>query len=346
MAACAERAQARWADGQTLDLSEEMMKLTLDAVGRTLFDADVTEDAPAIAAALTDAMEYMMDSVSGVPAPYFWPGPRTRRMKRAVAALDRVVYRIIRARRSERRDRGDVLSILVSAADEHGTLGDLQVRDEVMTLFLAGHETVANALAWAFYLLSSHPELEARLRAEVEGVLGGRTPAYEDLPKLPLALATLKETLRLYPPAYLLGRLAARDIELGPHTVRKGTFIMINIYAMQRRADLFDDPDAFRPERFLGAAEARIPRGAYVPFGAGARVCIGNHFALMEASLMLATLVQRVTFTRTEAGRVEPEPLVTLRPARGLGVRVERRAGVAAASSISAPAPTHAETRP
>jgi cytochrome P450 len=256
-------------------------------------------------------------------------------MKRAVAALDELVYRLIRDRRAEATDRGDVLSMLLAARDEDdGTgLDDRQVRDEVMTLILAGHETTANTLAWTFHLLLDHPDAAGRLRDELDRVLAGRSPTMQDLPNLPYALAVLKESMRLYPPAYVVGRQAIRDVQLGPHTVRAGTLLLVNIFGMHHRADLFPDPERFAPERFLGDGEKQLPRGAYLPFGAGARICIGNHFALMEAHLLLAALAQRVRFERRGPAQIAPEPLVTLRPRGGLPVRAVRRRDVVSSAA-------------
>jgi cytochrome P450 len=203
-------------------------------------------------------------------------------------------------------------------------MGDRQIRDEAVTLFLAGHETTANALAWSFYLLGRHPDVYDRLAVEARAVLGGRSPTMEDLPRLPAALMVLKETMRLYPPAYMVGRQAERDVALGPVTVRRGATVFVNIYAMHRRADCFAEPDAFRPERFSVENEKTLPRGAYLPFGGGPRICIGNHFALMEGQLLLAALAQRLRFVPLDAREVVPEPLVTLRPKGGLPMRVAR----------------------
>lgn len=325
MAAYAENAVRSWTDGQRLDLAHEMTSLTLAIVGKTLFDSDVTHDTRVIGWALTDAMRYMMDSLSTLPLPYWWPSSSARSMRRAVAALDEVVYRIIRGRRSEGTDHGDVLSALLAARDGAHSLSDLQVRDEVMTLVLAGHETTANALAWTWHLLLGHPVVYARLQDEIGRTLRGRTPRYADLGKMPISLAILKESMRLYPPAYLIGRRALRNVRLGRHSIRRGTFVMVNVYGMQRRADLFRGPELFRVERFLGDAEQRLPRGAYIPFAAGARVCIGNHFALMEAQLLLTTIAQRVQFVRAGPEQIEAEPLVTLRLKGGLPVLAKTR---------------------
>jgi cytochrome P450 len=200
------------------------------------------------------------------------------------------------------------------------------VRDEVMTIFLAGHETTANALSWAFYLLARHPEAYERLRSEATTVLGGRPATASDLPRLGFALQVFKETLRLYPPAYLTSRQATCDVELGGQTIPAGIDVLANIYGMQRRADYFPEPDRFVPERFEASAEKKIPKGAYIPFGAGARICIGNSFALMEGQLILATLAQRVELTLDTTQPIAAEPLVTLRPRGGVPMRVAKRA--------------------
>ncbi len=323
MAAHAESAQASF--GERVDLAEEMMKLTLGIVGRTLFASDVLGEAREIGDALTVALHYIPDQVSRIlQRPYWFPTPSNLRMRRAVKRLDETVYRMIDERRANPGDRGDVLSMLLVSKDEAGaTMTPEQVRDEVMTLFLAGHETTANALAWAFYLLARHPDAYARVRDEARNALGGRTPTVEDLPRLPYSLAVLKETMRLYPPAYMMARTVESELELGAHRLRKGSVVMVNTFGIHRRADYFSEPERFNPERFSPEAEKQLHRGAYIPFGGGARVCIGNHFALMEGQLILSHLAQRVTF-HYDGPAIDPEPLVTLRPRGGLPVRVQR----------------------
>jgi len=259
-------------------------------------------------------------------SPIWLPTRKNRAARRAIATIDRVVYRLIAARRAAATDVGDVLSTLVSARDEVTGVGmpDRQIRDEAVTLFLAGHETTANALAWSFHLLGRHPDVAARLADEARAVLAGRPPAMDDLPRLPTALLVLKEAMRLYPPAYMVGRQAERAVPLGPVVLRPGDTVFVNIYAMHRRADYFDAPDEFRPERFTPEREKLLVRGAYLPFGGGPRICIGNHFALMEGQLILASLAQRLRFVPLDDRPVVPEPLVTLRPKGGLPMRVAR----------------------
>jgi cytochrome P450 len=325
----AERAAARLEHGALVDADAEMMRLTLEIVGKTLFDAEVGSDAAVIGEALTASMRHIMRSLGSiVPIPPAVPTPGNLRYRREVRRLDEIVYRLIRERRRSGGDRGDFLSMLLLAQDEDDRTGmtDGEVRDEAMTIFLAGHETTANGLAWALYLLARNADVRDRLEREVDAALGGRAPTLDDLPRLPLALAIFKEAMRLYPPAYMVSRRALSDVRIGPHLVTKEQIVIVNILAMHRRADLLADPERFDPDRFTPDAEKRLPKHAYLPFGAGPRVCIGNHFALMEGQLALATLAQRVRFERPAgAGDVPPEPLITLRPRGGIAMRVVRR---------------------
>ncbi len=328
-----EKAQRGWTDGATVDVAEVMMHLTLEIVGKTLFDTEIGRDAAEIGEALTHAMEHIIGSLSSlVPIPPTWPTPRNHRNNQAIARLDQIVYRLIREHRESGGDRGDFLSMLLLAQDEDdgSVMTDKQVRDEAMTIVLAGHETTANALSWTFYLLAQHPSIRARLEHEVDAALGGRSPSLADLPKLPYALQVLKEAMRLYPPAYVFSRRPLHDVTLGGCAVPKGQMVLFNVAGMHRLARLYPEPHRFNPDRFTPAAEKALPRQAYMPFGAGSRVCIGNHFALMEGQLVLAALVQRLRFDPLPgARRVETESLVTLRPRGGLPMRVHRRAASA-----------------
>jgi cytochrome P450 len=320
-----ERFAAKLGDRQELDLAEAMMRLTFEIVGKTLFDAEVVGDATAVGAALTTAMEIAFGQLGSLlPIPPMIPTPKNLRYRRAVSRLDAVIYRIIHDRRAQTEDRGDVLSMLLEAKDEDGTrMTDRQVRDEAMTLFLAGHETTANALSWTFYLLARHPDVRAKMEAELDAL--GHAPSYDELKKLPYTLAVLKESMRLYPPAYLLGRRAVEDVTIGEHRIRKGAIVLVNIMGIHRRPDLWPDPESFEPERFLGDKEKQLPRCAYMPFGAGPRVCIGNHFALMEGHVLLATIARRVRFELTSTKPAVLEPLVTLRPRGGIQARTAVR---------------------
>jgi cytochrome P450 len=326
MAACTESMQATWVDGARIDLADEMMRLTLAVVTKTLLDADVGRDASSVGAAVSVLIRDI-NTRSSTPISFLLgSASRDPKARAALATLDGIILRIIHERRASKGDRGDLLSMLLEAQEE-GTgegMTDRQVRDEVMTIFLAGHETTANVLSWALYLLARHPAEYQRLRAEATAVLGGRVATASDLPRLGFALQVFKETLRLYPPAYLTSRLSTRDVEIGGQTIPRGVDTLANIYGMQRSAEHFPEPDKFVPDRFETAAEKKIPKGAYLPFGAGARICIGNSFALMEGQLILATLAQRVELTLESSTVIEPEPLVTLRPKGGVPMRVTR----------------------
>jgi cytochrome P450 len=324
-------AERRWSEGDVIQVTDEMMRLTLEIVGKTLFDAEVAGEAREIGEALTLAMQHVIASLgSVVPIPPSVPTPGNLRNRRVIERLDRVIYGLIRERRAEGRDHGDFLSMLLAAQDEDDGSGmtDAQVRDEAMTIFLAGHETTANALAWTFYLLARHPDVRERVEAELE-VLGGRAPTLADLPRLPFSLQVFKESMRLFPPAYMVVRKALREVEIARWRVRKNDVVVVNITGMHRSRAYFVEPERFDPDRFAPAAEKAMPRHAYLPFGAGPRVCIGNHFALMEGHLALATLAQRIRLDPLPGSRrVEVEPLITLRPKGGMPMQVSKR-GVA-----------------
>ena len=317
------RAQiARWTAGETIDLAREMMELTLSIAGKTMFSADVRGDATNVSRGLELAMQSMVgNTTSPIRLGYRWPLPRHLRMRRAVKLLDEVVYRVIAEGRKLGTDRGDVLSMLLLAQDGDQRLSDRQIRDEVMTLLLAGHETTANLLAWTWYELGRNPALVGRLAAELDRVVGNRAVTTEDLPALPWNLAVLEESMRLHPPVYSTGREAVRDVELAGHALPAHSIVGIYIRGIHRRADYYPAPLAFRPERMVADEKRRRPRHHYLPFGAGPRVCIGSHFALLEAQLILATMVQHAKL-RPLATHVVPEPRITLRPRGGLPTRV------------------------
>ena len=321
-----KRQLAGWHKGKHVDLAHEMMEMTLAIAGKTMFDADVRNDASTVGTGLELAMRSMLASItSPLQVGYKWPLPRHLQMRRAVKMLDSVVYRLIAEGRAQGIDKGDVLSMLLLARDEDGTgLTDQQVRDEAMTLLLAGHETTANTLTWTWYELGRNPAALARLEEELARVLGGRTVTAEDLPNLPWTAAVIDEAMRLHPPAYQTGREVTEDVTLGGHRFPARSIVIINIRGIHRRADYFPAPLAFRPERMLPEQKKPRPRHHYLPFGAGPRVCIGSHFALMETQLALATMVQAAR-VRPLATHVVPEPLVTLRPKGGLPAIVELR---------------------
>ena len=329
MAERAEERQASWKDGETIDLSAEMMRMTLEVVGKTLFGAEVGSEAEEIGHALTVCMESIIGQLNSLlPMPPQLPTPSNLRFRKSIARLDETIYRLIRERRASGQDRGDLLSMLLTAQDEDdgSVMDDKQVRDELMTIFLAGHETTANALAWTHYLLGQHPHVYHRLQREVDEVLAGRTPTLEDMPRLPYTLQVFKESMRLYPPAYVMGRTAERDVRIGGHDIKAGSIVVISILGIHHREKYFPDPERFDPTRFTPEREKALPRHAFMPFGAGPRICIGNHFALMEGQLMLAAITQRARLELPPGFRVEPEPLITLRPKGGIPMRVRRRA--------------------
>jgi cytochrome P450 len=332
IAACADRSVERLAGGApgTVDVSEEMMRLTLEVAGQTLFSSDLSGDARVVYQSLTRAMEHVTAQLGSVlPMPPKVPTLGNLRARRVIRRLDDVVYRLIRERRASGVDTGDLLSMLLLAQDQDdgGVMTDQQVRDEALTILLAAHETSANALTWALYLVAHHPEVRARLEEEVDRALAGRRPDLASLAQLPYTLQVFKEAMRLYPPAYMVVRRAVRDVSIGGGMVPEGEAVIVNIIGMHRREALFRDPLRFRPERFAPEAEKGMHRYAYLPFGGGPRVCIGNHFAMLEGHIALARLVQELRFD-LEPGRelAQMEPLITLRPRGGMPMRIARRA--------------------
>jgi len=329
MADYAARSSERLREGALFDMHAEMMALTLAVAAKTMCDADVGSESAEIGEALTDVISVFPRFVlpfAGLL--HRLPLPATRRFERARARLDEVVYRMIEDRRRSGEDRGDLLSMLLMARDEEndgGRMSDTQLRDEVMTLFLAGHETTANALSWTWYLLAQNPEAEARLHEEIDTVLGGRHPVFEDLPRLRYAEMVLAESMRLYPPAWGLGRRSLRDQVLGGIAIPVDSLVLMSSYLVQRDPRFFPEPLRFDPTRFTPEGKASRPKFAYFPFGGGARQCIGEPFAWMEGVLILSTLAQRWRFRVDPRARIEPQALITLRPRRGMPMRGQIR---------------------
>ena len=320
----------QWQSGQSFDVLQEMMRLTLAIVAQTLFSTEVDSEADEIGTALTEVFslfEIILMPFSEILEKL--PLPAVRRFKRARKRLDETIYRLIAERRASGVDAGDLLSMLLMARieeDEEGSGGmsDEHVRDEALTLFLAGHETTADALTWAWYLLSQNPEAEAAFHAELDRVLAGRLPSFDDLPQLRYTEAVFAEALRLYPPAWGIGRRALEDYQVGDFAIPARSVVLLSPYVVHRDPRWFPEPLAFRPERWLAEDSAR-PKFAYFPFGGGARVCIGERFAWMEGTLLLAVIGQRWRL-RLEAGhRVETHARITLRPKFGLRMIAERR---------------------
>ncbi len=357
MVQIAERTCAEWKDGDSFELLHETTRLTMSVAGKTLFDADTFTEADEIGNALTVALSWtgwmigrpyaiahvltrrkLVNSLHRFPAPtrplvekaidrlrgpIALVGRRGRELRKALAVLDETVQHMIDERRASPEHPGDLMSSLLSARDEDdGTqMSDRQVRDELLTLFVAGHETTATGLAWSIYLASRHPDVYAALEREVDAL--GHEPTLADLPKLGLCLRVFKEALRMYPPVYMFGRDTNRPVSVGGYELPKNTNFMVSPWALHRKASLWPNPLVFDPDRFLPEAEAERHRYAYLPFGAGPRTCIGNHFAYMEAQLALAVLLRRYRFTSHRDD--EPFPEATLRPRHGVPVRITKR---------------------
>jgi cytochrome P450 len=328
MIAYAVRTRDHWHDGESLDVAVEMMRLTLAVVAKTLFNADVESEAKEIGESLS-AILHLFDIVMMPFSELIekLPLPAIKRFHRAKDRLDQTIYRIINERRASGEDRGDLLSMLLLAQDEEGTGGmtDEQVRDEALTIFLAGHETTANALTWTWYLLSQNPEVEARFHEEIDRVLSGRVATPDDFAQLKYTEMVFAESLRLYPPAWGIGRMATKDYEVAGYTIEPGAIILMSPYVVHRDPRFFPEPDRFDPQRWTPEQKAARPKFSFFPFGGGARVCIGEHFAWMEGVLMLATIGQRWRLRLEPGHPVAHKALLTLRPKFGMRMIVQAR---------------------
>lgn len=322
-----QRMLGQWQTEQVLDVDAEMMRLTLFIVGKTLFDADLKDESAKITTALGNMLHDIMDEArSLIHLPDWIPTPLRIRKQRTIQMLEDVIMPIIEERRESLEDRGDLLSMLLMAQDDDGSgMTDEQVKHEALTIVLAGHETTANALTWALYLLSQHPEIESTLHEEIDSVLASRTPALDDLKNLPYTEMVLKEAMRLYPPAWSVGRQTQEATELAGYPIRRKSMAIVSIYAAHRNEDYFPNPEQFDPERFTPENEAQLHKYAYLPFGGGPRICIGNAFAMMEARLILASIVQHYRLSLLAGHNVEPDPQLTLRPKHGMKMRLHRR---------------------
>lgn len=313
-----------WAHGESRNMASEMEKLTMYIVVKTLFDLDKTEMA-AQAGRIGEAIHELQlltnkDIQRAIPQPAWLPSADNRRRRKYRPLLDDTINDIIRSRRGESADRGDLLSMFLQARTEDGQpLSDQEIRDQLITIFVAGHETTSNALTWSWYYLSQNPAVAQRLHAEVETVLSGRVPTLADLKQLTYTEQVLKESMRIQPPVWILNvRQASSDVQIGDYMIKKGSRLFISPYAMHHHPTYFPDPQRFDPERFSPENEKTIPRYAYFPFGGGPRVCIGSSFAMMEAKLILAAMVQHSRFTLVPDQQIEPLPLVTTTPKYGL----------------------------
>ena len=326
--------RAEWKAGEEINISAEMMRLALQITARTLFDTEVTPEIHEI----NDQVNIVMDLYNflvALPRAELLLGsplPQMRRFRAARRRLDEVVDGMIRMRSADAeaapRDaesRTDLLSMLLAARDDQGDglkLNAQELRDQVLTLFLAGYETVANALGWTWLLLGQNPEAAYRFHVELDAVVGDRLPGLEDIQRLPYAGMVLSESMRLYPPAWAMGREVLEDVSIGPYRLQKGTMVFFSQYIVQRDPKWFPDPESFRPERFTAQAKVGRPRFAYFPFGGGGRQCIGESFAWMEAILALATIAQRWRVEPVAGQRIELQPKITLRPKSGIRANV------------------------
>ena len=331
----------QWQDGACIDVSREMMVLTLGIVAKTLFGTEIDKEVQELADAINSIMALynFLVLTPAVELLVHLPLPMTKRFTRARDRLNATVYRMIQSHRAKVQcaaegltvepglgeNTGDLLSMMLAENPTSNARRDRQLRDEVITIFLAGYETVANALAWTWYLLSQNPDAERRLREEIDSVLGGRLPTSEDLQKLNYTEMVFSESMRLFPPTWTMGRKALDDFHLGPYFLPAGTTVLMSQWEMHRAARYFPDPLRFAPERFAPESKKEHLRFSYFPFGAGLRQCIGESFARMEGVLLLATLAQDWKLRLVPGHQVEPAPLITLRPKYGMRMSLERR---------------------
>jgi len=330
MTEAAQRHTTRWHDGQVVDMNAEMMRLTLTIVGRTLFGADVEDEADEVGQALNDAMA-AFEMMIVLPSParvQHLPLRRMRALRAARRRLDATVHRLIRERRETGAQAQDLLTLLLDGEQDGTPLSDAQVRDEAMTALLTGHETTANGLTWTWYLLAQHPEVEQRLVTEVSEVLGDRPPTLQDIGRLTYTRQVFSEALRLYPPVWMMNRYAVHDHNLDGRRIPQGSLLFMSPYLVQHDPRWWPDPERFDPDRWAAGRQADLPRFAYFPFGGGVHRCIGEPFAWTEGVLILASLARSWRLRLLPGvAPVELHPRVTLRPRHGLPVTVERRRG-------------------
>jgi cytochrome P450 len=326
MVECALQQTRNWRSDETRNISEEMMKLTLEVAVRTLFGTSLAGDSNSIGKAMTFLMRhYLRRARSPWRVPQSWPTPANRRARREFEYMDSLIYRIISDRKKDTQPRNDLLSLLMAAMHEDGSqMTEQQVRDESMTLFVAGHETTALSLSWTWYLLGENPAAEERLHEELRAVLAGRPAEVSDLEKLPYLNAVVHESLRLYPPAYMMARMNVETVNVGGYEIPPRTTLLASQWVMHRDPRFFEQPEKFVPERWLDGLESRLPPGAYFPFGDGPRRCIGQGFAQLETALVIAAIAQKFRFRLKKGFPVVPEPLVTLRPKYGIEMKIQQ----------------------
>jgi cytochrome P450 len=323
---------SHWRASEVLAVDQALTQLTLRIIAKTMYDVDIAEETAVIGHNVKEILSVMEAQLKMNFIPPKWlPTRLNRRFNRAYQKITELLRRIIRERQAEGRDHGDLLSMLLSVRDEDDeAMPEQQLLDECLTLFVAGHETTAAALTWSWYLLAQHPDVAAQLYGEIEEVLGGEPITFAKLPSLPLLEAVVKETMRLYPPAFGFGRAVQEAFAVGDYNFPKGAIILFNSFVTHRRPDLYEEPEAFRPERFMDKA-TEPDRYTYYPFGAGPRICLGNMFAMLEAQVILATMMQQVQLELAVTRPVELDTLVTLRPKEPLLMRVgEQRSDLTA----------------
>ncbi|MBK1989987.1 cytochrome P450 [Sphaerospermopsis aphanizomenoides BCCUSP55] len=318
-----------WHEGEIRDIHEDMMYLTLEIVAKTLFGTELIKDVEQVGKAMQVSIEYFESRNTNLLLyliPDWVPLPHNLRYQQAVQQFDNLINRIIQQKRESAKDSGDLLSMLLNVQDEDGTrMTDTQIRDELITLLIAGHETTALALSWACYLLSQHPEVEQKLLTELQTVLGGRTPTFADLPKLIYTERIIMEVMRLYPPVWAMSRRAVQDCEIGGYPLRAGDGIIVSQWVMHHDPRYFDQPEVFNPDRWENDLAKKLPTFAYFPFGGGPRICIGQSFAKMEAMLILATIAQQFKLSLAANHEVVPWPAFTLRPKYGVKMLLNQR---------------------
>ncbi|MBE9193624.1 cytochrome P450 [Gloeocapsopsis crepidinum LEGE 06123] len=327
MVAYANRLLDSWQDGSIRDLHQDMMSLTSQIVSKALFNIDIAGEISGVQAALNAVMDFNAKLSNQYLLPTWMPTPSNLRYQRAIQQLDAIVYHIIDQRRASGEDTGDLLSLLLQVRDEgDGTqMTNQQVRDEAMTLFLAGHETTANAMTWTWFLLAQHAQVEAKLQEELQTVLGDRTPTVADLRQLRYTEQIVLEAMRLYPPVWGMSRVAKHECVLGGYNVKAGTTVFMSQWITHRDSRFFDQPEVFYPERWADNQINRLPRFAYFPFGGGQHICIGKAFAMMEAILLLATLASKFRLTLQPNHPVVLQPSLTLRPRHGMKMLLKKR---------------------
>ncbi len=330
MVSSAQAMVARWKErpaGEIFDVTPELLRVTLRILGLSMFGIDLSDDSEEIGRALTVGLEHTTDRARRVfHLPDFIPTPKNRAYKKALATLDRIVLGMIAERRRGKEQKHDLLAMLMETRDEETgeTMSDLQLRNELLTMLLAGHETTAMSLTWTFTLLARYPAARRALETELDAVLAGRAATLEDLPKLPVSRMVIEESMRILPPVWVVARSVENDDTILGYHIPKGSIVFVSPWVTHRNPSLWSDPEGFDPDRFR-VDDANRPRYAYFPFGGGPHLCIGAGFAMMEAQLVLATVAQSFRLALNPGHKVEMEPLITLRPKHGVQVTAHRR---------------------